>query len=252
MLSSFTEERAKEVYKQLVKLQFDHDAWDAGKVALEPFELVTGKRTYDNMVITEISVRTDHTSEYALMIEVHMQEVCIVETSAPRSRAGQSGGAGEDRSPADQVRQAAKPTPEPDLLGVTANKRHGIGCRSQSRHRMMPHYYEIPLSGAPQRFCVTVPIESGNNALTSYVMTFQYRDADPAMAGGCGWTIDSPIRRHTDPVRHAAGHRRRSTGAVRLPRSRRPSGGAFRGYPDAIPTFDNLGSGSHLYWVTLP
>jgi hypothetical protein len=129
MLSSFMEERAKEVYDRLIKLQFDRDAWDAGKVALEPFELVTGKRTYPNMVITEISVRTDHTSEYALMVEVHMQEVFIVETSSTTQPALADQSAPEKTgTPADKPDQTAKPTPKPDpdseLLQI---KKHGIG-----------------------------------------------------------------------------------------------------------------------------
>jgi hypothetical protein len=117
----------------------------------------------------------------------------------------------------------------------------------------MPAYYEIPLSGAPQRFSVTVPFESGNNALTSYVMTFQYRAADPATAGGCGWTLDiadqagTPILCGMPLV----------TGADLLGQYAYLNLGGHlavrsEGIPDAVPTFENLGSGSHLYWVTLP
>lgn len=80
LMSSFTEERVKTVYDNLLKLQFDRDAWDKGKTALNPFKLVTGKKTYDKVVITEISIRTDRTTEYSLMVEVHMQEVFIVTT----------------------------------------------------------------------------------------------------------------------------------------------------------------------------
>lgn len=78
-LGSVMEQRCKRVYEQLRKLQFDDKAWKDGRIACVPFTLVTGKRTYNNVVITELSVRTDHTTEYSLMVECHMQEVLIVE-----------------------------------------------------------------------------------------------------------------------------------------------------------------------------
>lgn len=115
LISSFTEQRCIEIYKQLVKLQFDQTAWDAGNIALQPFQLVTGKRTYDNMVITELQVHTDHTTEYALMIEVHMEEVRIVTTSSTTqpSQANQAAPS-RTQSPTDQVNKAATPA-GPDL-----------------------------------------------------------------------------------------------------------------------------------------
>lgn len=119
----------------------------------------------------------------------------------------------------------------------------------------MPYYYEIPLSGSPQRFAISLPIENSVPAggQASYVMTFNYRDADPAVAGGCGWTIDlfdaggNPILCGMPLV----------TGADLLGQfAYLDLGGHLvvrsEGIPDAIPTFDNLGSGSHVYWVTLP
>jgi hypothetical protein len=82
LMSSFTEQRVTEVYNKLRKLQFDQSAWDQQKVPVNTFKLVTGKRTYDAVVISEISVRTDHTSEYSLMVEVHFQEVMVVKTKS--------------------------------------------------------------------------------------------------------------------------------------------------------------------------
>jgi hypothetical protein len=118
----------------------------------------------------------------------------------------------------------------------------------------MPNLYEIPLSGSPQRFSITLPVEgAAANAVAVYTMTFNYRAADPAVAGGCGWTLDisdqfgnpvlcgMPLVTGTDLLGQFAyldlgGH----------------LGVRSEGIPDATPTFDNLGSGSHLYWVTLP
>jgi hypothetical protein len=112
LLSSFTEQRVKDIYAKLVALQFDKTAWEQGGVALMPFKLTTGKRTYDNVVITEISVRTDHTSEYALMVECHMQEVFIVTTSSTTqpSQANQAI-PGQTAAPTDQADKSATPVP---------------------------------------------------------------------------------------------------------------------------------------------
>jgi hypothetical protein len=114
--------------------------------------------------------------------------------------------------------------------------------------------FEIPLSGTPQRFTISLPLQNNpTGALVSYVMTFQYRDAEPSMAGGCGWTLDLadqfgnailcgvPLVTGADLLRQydylaLGGHL-----AV-----------ASDGLPYEIPTFDNLGSGSHLYWITVP
>jgi hypothetical protein len=45
----------------------------------EPFTVLTGKRTYKNMVITSLSAHTDHTSENALMLTVECKEVIFVD-----------------------------------------------------------------------------------------------------------------------------------------------------------------------------
>lgn len=46
-----------------------------------PFDLVTGKRTYNNMLIKQIANTTDKDSENALFLSIHMRQVIIVETS---------------------------------------------------------------------------------------------------------------------------------------------------------------------------
>ena len=47
-----------------------------------PFDLVTGKRTYSNMLIKHISNTTDKDTENCLMLSVHMRQIIIVETTA--------------------------------------------------------------------------------------------------------------------------------------------------------------------------
>ena len=103
----------------------------------------------------------------------------------------------------------------------------------------MPNFYEIPLTPDPQRFTITL---SG----VDYQLTVQYREA-----GSSGWILDiadasgNPLVNGIPLV----------TGVDLL--------GQF-GYlgfggrlwvqgaadPDEVPTFDDLGVGSKVYWVT--
>jgi hypothetical protein len=120
----------------------------------------------------------------------------------------------------------------------------------------MPTFYEIPLSGTPQRFVISLANENssnGANPVVAYTLTFQYRDADPSIAGGCGWTLDVADQYGTQIL---CG-RPLVTGADLLAQYDYLALGGHLvvgsdGVPDAIPTFDNLGSGSHVYWVTTP
>jgi hypothetical protein len=72
----FTETRAKEIYEKLRKLQGDA----SGKNPVQKVTLTTGKRTYEDMVLVDLSVTTDHTKEYSLFIEASFQQVFMVTT----------------------------------------------------------------------------------------------------------------------------------------------------------------------------
>ena len=60
----------EDIYNQLLDLQ----------EALEPFDVVTGKRSYSNMMLRSLAVTTDQQSENALMVEARFQQVIIVQT----------------------------------------------------------------------------------------------------------------------------------------------------------------------------
>lgn len=62
----------KAIYQQLLDIQ-------SSRV---PFDLITGKRSYQNMLIATLAVTTDVQSENALLVTATMREVLIVETSA--------------------------------------------------------------------------------------------------------------------------------------------------------------------------
>lgn len=98
--------------------------------------------------------------------------------------------------------------------------------------------YEIPLSGANQTFPITL-------GTTEYRLTFVYRKATDA-----GWIMDIA---DTEGVAIVSGISL-VTGADLLAQyAYLGIGGSLYvttdGDADAVPTFDNLGSTAHLYWV---
>ncbi|EIA6527229.1 hypothetical protein K7Q96_002130 [Escherichia coli] len=62
----------KEVYQQLLDLQSSR----------LPFDVVTGKRTYSNMLIRAIDVTTDRTSENVLSCVLTLREVLLTQTQS--------------------------------------------------------------------------------------------------------------------------------------------------------------------------
>lgn len=60
----------REIYQQLLDL----------KASKKPFDVITGKRDYKNMLIRAIEVTTDNTSENVLMVVLTLRQVIIVET----------------------------------------------------------------------------------------------------------------------------------------------------------------------------
>lgn len=62
----------KEIYQQLLDLQ-------SSRV---PFDVVTGKRTYSNMLIRAIEVTTDRTSENVLTCVLTLREVLMTQTQS--------------------------------------------------------------------------------------------------------------------------------------------------------------------------
>lgn len=99
--------------------------------------------------------------------------------------------------------------------------------------------YEIPLSAQPQTFTITL-------GGIDYRLTVQYRDAP-----GAGWILDIADSFGSSIVNGIP----LVTGVDLLVQHQHLG---FRGqlrvqgeeYPDEVPTFDNLGLWSKLYWIT--
>lgn len=69
----------KDIYQKLLTLQLTR----------EPFDVITPKRIYENMLISTISQSTDKQTENVLSISLSMQEILIVNvttTQVPRAR----------------------------------------------------------------------------------------------------------------------------------------------------------------------
>lgn len=67
-----SETYVREVYAKLL----------AAQNARQPMSVVTGKRTYNSMLIAELNLRTDAATEYALMIDAVFREIILVSTQA--------------------------------------------------------------------------------------------------------------------------------------------------------------------------
>ena len=70
LFGSLTLTSPRDIYQQLLLLQ----------ASRQPFDLVTGKRSYSNMLIKSLGVTTNAASENSLMVTCTMREVIIVQT----------------------------------------------------------------------------------------------------------------------------------------------------------------------------
>lgn len=71
----------RRVYEELISLQADR----------EPFDIVTGKRMYRNMLMGGLSQATDHKSEFALLSMIRFREVILTYTTLEGSPGKQQG-----------------------------------------------------------------------------------------------------------------------------------------------------------------
>jgi hypothetical protein len=93
-----------------------------------PFDIITGKRVYDSMLLLEISTSTDARTEDALMVELHCQQVLIVSTSV-----AVIGPTAAQQSPEQTAgtlqtgQQQALPAGSPNISGLNVPGGGGLG-----------------------------------------------------------------------------------------------------------------------------
>jgi len=86
--------------------------------ARDPFNIVTGKRIYNSMLITDMEVTTDQHTENVLMIEVHCQQVIITSTSSvPATAAQDQAFPGKTVEPSSTGSVPATPAGQPSISG---------------------------------------------------------------------------------------------------------------------------------------
>ncbi|NRN30178.1 phage baseplate protein [Photorhabdus heterorhabditis] len=103
-LSLGTSPRA--VYQQLLDLRASH----------KPFDVATGKRLYKNMLIKDMTITTDKTSENVLSVILNLREIIIVETSTEQAAPAENMKHPEDTAPVINV--GTKVTVKPSLPRV--------------------------------------------------------------------------------------------------------------------------------------
>lgn len=75
---SLTQPSPADAYKMLLALQ----------ATLMPFDVVTGKRTYSDMLIKRLGTITDEDTENVLVVDVEMQQIIIVSTTTSEGTVG--------------------------------------------------------------------------------------------------------------------------------------------------------------------
>lgn len=99
--SGMSEGYAKATYDLVLNLQ----------AARQPFQLVTGKRLYPQMLIASIDQSTDAATEYALMTTIVCKEIIIVTTKVTSIPAASSAQAPNVVPPSNQGTQTPKQVP---------------------------------------------------------------------------------------------------------------------------------------------
>lgn len=95
-------------------LQSVYDKLLALQGSREPFELITGKRRYQNMLIESLGVRTDRETEYVLDVSITFQQVLIVSTSTTSVSSQQQQAAPANTAPPQNAGvQTPQETPAP-------------------------------------------------------------------------------------------------------------------------------------------
>ncbi|WP_312062230.1 phage baseplate protein [Pantoea septica] len=106
----------KEIYSQLLELQRSK----------EPFDVVTGKRLYTNMLIRVLDVTTDRTSENVLMASVTMREVITTQALTITGASKENMTEGANTSAVQDAGVKSAKQPSQSLLSQAASAAQSI------------------------------------------------------------------------------------------------------------------------------
>lgn len=98
---------SRDVYEALLSLQKSR----------EPFDVTTGKRTYQNMLISSLAVQTDQHSENILAVSARLREVIIVSTQTTSAPKGAQANPKKTMPTTNTGQQQLKTTPNGFVAG---------------------------------------------------------------------------------------------------------------------------------------
>lgn len=104
-------------------VQEQYQALLALKASKRPFDIYTGKRAYQDMLIRGISVVTDPRTEFVLMFTVVCQHITIVSTQT-------TGGGGTDAAPASDPSNQADPASTGSVTNSGNVEAQGVGSQA--------------------------------------------------------------------------------------------------------------------------
>lgn len=111
----------EELYRKLLELQ----------ASREPFEVVTGKRLYKNMLFKSLSVTTDQYTSNVLSITAQLQEIIIVNVETvsvpPRQRQAQPGRTGATERAGQKKAQPVAEKDQPRAKSALRSIAGGFG-----------------------------------------------------------------------------------------------------------------------------
>lgn len=125
-----------DVYQQLLFLQTER----------RPFTIVTGKRQYRNMLIAELSVTTDPTTEYVLMASITCREVILVQLSKVSAKKDQKQPEKTAKTE-DKGDKKVKPTDKPSNSNVGNSNAQSTGTANENLMRSGDAKIEGPVGG---------------------------------------------------------------------------------------------------------
>lgn len=100
------------LYTQILQLKVEHI----------PFRIVTGKRTYNNMLISGLMENTDKTTENVLLVRIHCREILMASTQVVRVSSANAANHAQPEKTSSVVNQG----PVNLLPGTNFNSGNGV------------------------------------------------------------------------------------------------------------------------------
>jgi hypothetical protein len=101
-----------DIYNSLLSLQ----------ASRQPFTLTTGKRLYPVMLLADLAIHTDVSSEYALMVTAQCEEIILVTLTTTTIPASAQSNPQQTQSPVNTGTKQVTPTQNQSILSQGAQQ----------------------------------------------------------------------------------------------------------------------------------